>query len=96
MTEINETGVTIWKRTIKQLCTAFQNYCNPRKNITFERHKFNRRNQEPGELIDQYAMELRKLVASCEFKDLKDGLIRDCIVFEISNEALRDRLLRES
>ena len=37
---------------------------------------------------------LRTLASTCEFNDLKDGLIRDRIVCGIRNEALRERLLR--
>ena len=95
-TTTNDDGETIWNRTTKQIKTAFKTYCNPRKNLTFERHKFNIRNQEQGETIDQYATVLRTLAASCEFKDLKDGLIRDRIVCGITNQSLRERLLREA
>lgn len=95
-TTTNEEGETTWTRTIQELRTAFQNYCNPRKNITFERHKFNTRNQEQGETIDQYATELRKLASTCEFKDLRDGLIRDRMICGINNQTIRERLLRES
>lgn len=89
-------GETTWSRTIKQLRDAFQQYCNPRKNITFERHTFNTRNQEEGETIDQYATILRTLASTCEFKDLKDGLIRDRIICGINNQNIRERLLRET
>ncbi|XP_068758790.1 uncharacterized protein [Montipora capricornis] len=89
----NDKGETTWTRTTQELRTAFQNYCNPRKNITFERHT---RNQEQGETIDQNATELRKLASTCEFKDLRDGLIRDRMICGINNQTLRERLLRES
>ena len=95
-TTTNEEGETTWTRTIQDLRTGFQNYCNPRKNITFERHKFNTRNQEQGETIDQYATELRKLASTCQFKDLRDGLIRDRMICGIDNQTIRERLLRES
>ena len=53
------------------------NYCNPCKNITWERHKFNTWNQQPGENIDQYATDLKTKAQMCEFAQLKDSLIRD-------------------
>jgi hypothetical protein len=37
-TEAGEGGTLVWKRTTQQLTTAFKQYCNPRKNITYERH----------------------------------------------------------
>ena len=39
----------------------FRQYCEPRKNVPFERYRFNRRCQEPGETYDHYNTELRKL-----------------------------------
>ena len=37
---------------IDVLITKFEDYCTPRKNVTFERHVFNTRSQEPTENID--------------------------------------------
>jgi hypothetical protein len=95
-TETNQEGVTTWKRTTNELKSAFKTYCNPRKNITFERHKFNIRNQEEDESIDQYVTVLRTLAATCEFEGLHDGLIRDRIVCGIPNQSIKEHLLRES
>ena len=95
-TETNQEGVTTWKRTTNELKSAFKTYCNPRKNITFERHKFNIRNQEENESIDQYVTVLRTLAATCEFETLHDGLIRDRIVCGIRNQSIIERLLRKS
>ena len=39
----------------------FEHYCQPRKNIPFERYRFNRRTEEPGETYDQYRPALRKI-----------------------------------
>ena len=47
-----------------------------------------------GESIDQYATELRTLASTCEFQDLRDGLVRDRIVGGIRNAALRECLIR--
>ena len=38
----------------------FDHYCNPDKNMTWERHKFLTRNQKPGETIDQYTADLKQ------------------------------------
>ena len=62
----------------------------------YERHKFNIRNQEENESIDQYVTELRTLASTCEFENLKDGLIRDRIVCGIRNQTLKKRLFREA
>ena len=59
-----------WKRTTAELITAFKEYCSPKKNITYERHKFNTRNQGENESNDQYVTELRILASTCEFETL--------------------------
>ena len=85
-----------WKRTTTELITAFNDYCSPKKNITFERHKFKTRNQGEKESIDQYVTELRILASTCEFETLKDGLIPHRIICGIQNQAMKERLLREA
>jgi hypothetical protein len=94
--ETDEDGGTTWNRTTNELKSAFKTHCNLRKNITYERHKFNIRNQEENESIDQYVTVLRTLAATCEFQTLHDGLIRDRIVCGIRNHHIKERLLRES
>ncbi|KAK3734026.1 hypothetical protein QZH41_017539 [Actinostola sp. cb2023] len=39
---------------VKPLIKKFEAYCNPRENVTYERHKFNTRCQEPDEKIDSH------------------------------------------
>ncbi|CAB4036179.1 Hypothetical predicted protein [Paramuricea clavata] len=95
-TSTNTEGATVWKRTTQELKTAFKAYCNPRKNLTFERHKLNTRNQDENETIDQYVTALRTLAATCEFESLHDGLIRDRIVCGIKAQTLKERMLREN
>lgn len=46
----------------------FKAYCNPRKNITYERHCFFIRNQNETETIDQYVTELRTKASTCELE----------------------------
>ena len=79
-----------WKRTTAELTTAFKEYCSPKKNITYERHKFNTRKQGENESSDQCVTELRILASTCEFETLKDGLIRDRIICGIQNRLLRE------
>ncbi|XP_060083465.1 uncharacterized protein LOC132563689 [Ylistrum balloti] len=74
----------------------FQQYCNPRKNVTFERHVFFTRNQQAVETIGQYVTELRTRATTCEFGDLCDSLIKDRLVCGVRDETIRARLLRDS
>ena len=67
-------------------------------NETYERFKFNQRNQEAGESFDAYLTALRNLAESCNFctfPNMSDSLLRDRIVLGIRNEDARKRLLQE-
>ena len=75
----------------------FEEYCRLQKNIPFERHCFNRRQQEAGETYEQYCTALRKLSQICEFHTItQEELLRDRLVFGIRDDKVRERLLRES
>ncbi|XP_063368298.1 uncharacterized protein LOC134656717 [Cydia amplana] len=81
--------------TLKSLIARFDKFFLPKKNLTIERHRFFTRCQHDGESIEQYAFELRKLSATCEFGTLMQDLIRDRLICGIKEDALRERLLRE-
>ena len=81
---------------IEVLIKNFQDYVEPRKNLTYLRHIFFTRNQETHETIDNYVTDLKNKAIQCEFVDLRESLIRDRIVCGIYNEACRARLLREA
>ena len=51
-----------------------------KRNVIFERAKFNMRKQEPGEPVDAFIGDLHCLSEHCEFRALRDELIRDRIV----------------
>ena len=74
----------------------FEAYCNPRKNVTWERHLFNNRSQLPGEPIDHFMIDLRTKAKTCEFGERTDSLIRDRIDEGVLDDRTRSRLLRES
>ena len=85
------------KAKIKPVLTKFGEYCEPRRNIPFERYLFNKRVQEPGETYEQYRTELRKIAEGCEFdKITPDEILRDRLVFGIRDSKVRERLLRET
>ena len=83
------------KQKVEVIMVKFAAYCIPRTNVTWERHVFNTSNQRDDETIDQYVTDLRKKVQTCQFQDLKDGLIRDRIVCGIRCDKTRSRLLKE-
>ena len=45
---------------IDKVLQKFEEYCEPRKNVSYERYKFFSRSQESGETIHQYVTVLRK------------------------------------
>ena len=52
------------KEKLQPITDKLETYCNPRKNITYERHVFNMRNQQTGENIDAYVTDLKN--KSCQ------------------------------
>ncbi|KAL9967390.1 hypothetical protein ACROYT_G025604 [Oculina patagonica] len=51
-----------------------------KRNVIFERAKFNQRSQQDGESVDNFITDLYCLAEYCEFGTLRDDLIRDRIV----------------
>ena len=83
-------------KKIGPVLEQFGRYCEPRKNIPFERYRFNRRSQEPGESYDQYRIALRQLAENCDFGSITpDEILRDRLVFGVRDIKTRERLLRE-
>ena len=78
------------------LKSKFEEYVNPRKNTVFERYRFWEYKQQEGETIDQFITELKTRARSFEFGVQHDSMIRDRIVFGVSDTRLKERLLRES
>ena len=70
----------------------FDAFFRVRKNVIFERARFNRRNQLDGEQVEQYIMELYKLADSCDYGAMKDEMIRDRLVVGIRDGPLSERL----
>ena len=63
-----------------------------RKNVIFERAKFNRRSQLAGETADQFIASLYNLAENCSYAELKDEMIRDRLVVGIRDMALSEKL----
>ena len=63
-----------------------------RKNVIFERAKFNRRSQLVGETADQFIASLYSLAENCNYAGLKEEMIRDRLVVGIRDMALSEKL----
>ena len=53
---------------------AFRKYCQSRKNILYERHKFWSLKEEEGELVDAYSTRLKVQIADhCDYEREREG-----------------------
>ena len=81
---------------IQPVLQKFAAYCQPLKNVPFERCKFYSRMQKSGESYDHYRTALRQLAEKCEFESITPNqILRDKLVFGIRDSKVRKRLLRE-
>ena len=60
--------------------------------MIYERAKFNCRDQKEGESVEQYILALYELVESCEYRELKDKMLKDRIVVGIRDSSLSEHL----
>ncbi|UYV84912.1 K02A2.6-like [Cordylochernes scorpioides] len=81
---------------IDSVLKAFDSHFRVRKNIIYERAKFNSRIQEDREPVDEFITSLYKLADSCEFEGLHEQLIRDRIVVGVRDKALSERMQLDS
>ena len=63
-----------------------------RKNIIFERARFNRRCQLSGETANQFIASLYNLAKNCNYDNLKDEMIEDRLVVGIQDTVLSEKL----
>ena len=73
----------------------FEGYFVKRRNVIFERAKFNQQRQEPGEPIDNFITSLHCLSEHCGYGNLREQMIRDRIVVRIQDISLSEKLQLE-
>ena len=71
------------RKAYSAVLNKFDDFFLIRKNIIFERARFNRRDQLDGETADEYISALHNLAEGCEYGTLKSELIRDRLVVGI-------------
>lgn len=64
-----------------------------KKNVIMERHKFYKRQQLPGETVENFISDLRVLAATCDFKTFEDEIIRDQLVEKSNSQKIQEKLL---
>ena len=70
-------------------------------NEVFARYLLATTKQRPGQSMDEYLQELKRLSKDCNFTDVdkvkhRDGFIRDAFISGIQSHSIRQRLLEES
>ena len=63
-----------------------------RRNVIFERSKFNKRVQLENETVDSFVTDLHCMAEHCQFGDINDELIRDRLVVGLRDTRLAERL----
>ncbi|KAK0145669.1 hypothetical protein N1851_015450 [Merluccius polli] len=71
---------------------GFDDYFIPKKNVIYERAKFNKRVQQPSETVDVFLTSLYALAESCEYCQLHDELLRDRLVVGLKDSKLSERM----
>lgn len=74
--------------------TKLNDFFEPKKNTTYERHMFRLIKQEKGERVGIFAMRLRTQAEKCDFGNTLDDNIKDQIIEKCVSTKLRRELLK--
>ena len=74
---------------------GFESFFIVRRNIVFERARFNMRKQEANETVDVFVTALHAFAEHCNYGTLHDELIRDRIVVGLADARLSERMQME-
>ena len=80
------------RATYDAIKTKFVEFFDVRHNVIFERTRFNRRCQQPGETAEEFIVAVHSLADKCDFDRMKNELIRDRLVAGIQDSDLSERL----
>lgn len=80
----------------KPVKEAFDKYFICKRNVIYERARFNERNQELGESAEAFITAVYKLAEHCQYGLLQDEMIRDRLVVGIRHHGLSERLQMDS
>ena len=84
------------KKKYDKVVEKFDLYFAVRRNLIFERARFNRRVQHEGESAETYISELYELSEFCDYGDLKEEMLRDRLVVGIRDTNLSERMQTDS
>ena len=81
------------RKTLENVKNKFDAHFRPAKSVIFERLKFNKTVQQPGQSIHAFVTQLLIQSDECEYGEMRDDLVRDRIVVGVHDDGLRDHLL---
>ena len=77
-----EDGVVKYAKVLEK----FGAYCDPQKNETYERYIFRSRIQKELEPISQFITDVKLKARTCNYGNLRDGILRDQIVLGVADK----------
>ncbi|UYV75387.1 hypothetical protein LAZ67_13000081 [Cordylochernes scorpioides] len=80
----------------KLVVSKFQDYFIGKRNVIYERAKFNRRSQGETEPVEEFITDLYVLAETCSYGSLREEMIRDRLVVGVKNFNLSEKLQLES
>ena len=78
---------------LDNIISIFDSHIIKKTNITYERYKFNIRQQEEGEAIEAFISDIKLLIKTCEFcETCQESILRDKIVIGVNDPQLQKDL----
>lgn len=83
------------EKKIKPVLNKFDSHFERLKNEVFERLKFSRRHQQPGESFDSWIVCLRTMVKGCNYGTSVESVLCDQVVLGVTDSQTQEKLLFE-
>ena len=84
------------KKDYDTVVEKFDRHFVKKRNVIFERARFNQRKQEEGESVDDFVTALFCLSEHCQYGNLREEMIRDRIVVGLRDSSLSEKLQLEA
>ena len=80
------------RKDYQKVVATLDKFFSVRRNVIFERARFNLRSQQEGESAEEFIMALYSLAEDCDYEEWKEEMIRDRLVVGIRDAALSQQL----
>ena len=80
------------KEEYEEVMRKLDKHFQVRRNVIFERARFNRRDQLDGETAEKYITELYSLVEHCDYGTMTEEMLRDRLVVGIRDKMMSEKL----